>query len=287
VIAARARSIHGPWEDCPHNPLVRTTDAREKWWSRGHATVFEGPDQQWWSVYHGYENGYWTLGRQTLLDRIEWTDDGWFRCLGGDLSRPAPKPRVAKDLPAQPHGLALSDDFSADRFGVQWAFYSPGPDEKARVSYQGGALVMAGKGDSPANCSPITCIAGDHAYRCEVEINVEGEATGGVLFYYNRRMYCGLGFNATQLVRHRTAIDATRAKPAGVGRRMWIRFENNQHIVTFYTSPDGAAWTRFDTQMEVSGYHHNVAYDFLSLRPGLYAAGNGTVRFRALKYQAI
>lgn len=288
VIAARSKSIHGPWENCPHNPLVRTTDVREKWWSRGHATLFEGPDQNWWSVYHGYENGYWTLGRQTLLDRIEWTDDGWFRYLGGDLSRSQPKPRKNSvgDKP-QPHHIALSDDFSADKFGVQWAFYNPGANEKSRVSYEGGALTMLGKGDSPANCSPITCIVGDQAYRCEVEIEVEGEATGGVLFYYNKRMYCGLGFNEKQLVRHRTAIDAPRGKPAGVGRRMFIRFENNQHIVTFHTSPDGVKWTKFDTQMEVSGYHHNVAYDFLSLRPGLYAAGNGKVKFRNFRYQAI
>jgi beta-xylosidase len=288
VIAARSTSIHGPWENCPHNPLVRTTDAREKWWSRGHATVFEGPDAQWWSVYHGYENGYWTLGRQTLLDRIEWTDDGWLRFLGKDLSAPQPKPKLARK-PARPpeHHIALSDDFSRDKFGIQWAFYDPGANEKARVSYENGALVMAAKGDSPGNCSPLTCIVGDQAYRCEVEIEVEGDATGGVLFFYNRRMYCGLGFNDRQLVRHRTAIDAPRRKPAGIGRRMFIRFENDRHIVTFHTSPDGKTWTKFDTQMEISGYHHNVAYDFLSVRPGLYAAGNGKVRFRHFKYQTI
>ena len=288
VIAARAKSIHGPWENCPRNPLVRTTDAREKWWSRGHATVFEGPDKQWWSVYHGYENGYWTLGRQCLLDRVEWTDDGWFRFLGKDLSAPAAKPKVAKQ-PAKPaeHHIALSDDFSHDKFGIQWAFYDPAANEKARASYENGALVLAGKGDGPANCSPITCIVGDQAYRCEVEIEVEGDATGGVLFFYNRRMYCGLGFNSKQLVRHRTAIDAARRKPQGLGNRAFIRFENNHHIVTFWTSPDGKTWTKFDTQMEISGYHHNVAYDFLSVRPGLYAAGNGKVRFRNFKYQTI
>ncbi|HUQ12241.1 MAG TPA: family 43 glycosylhydrolase [Steroidobacteraceae bacterium] len=287
VIAARSKSIDGPWENCPHNPLVRTTDAREKWWSRGHATVFEGPDHQWWSVYHGYENGYWTLGRQCLLDRIEWTADGWLRFLGKDLSTAAAKPRLAKKPANAPeHHIPLSDDFSRDKFGIQWAFYDPGADEKTRVSYEDGALVMMGKGDGPANCSPITCITGDQAYRCEVEIEVEGDATGGVLFFYNRRMYCGLGFNDKQLVRHRTAIDGPRRKPEGIGRRLWIRFENNRHIVTFHTSTDGKTWTKFDTQMEISGYHHNVAYDFLSVRPGLYAAGSGKVRFRNFRYTA-
>jgi len=284
VIAARAQSIHGPWENCPANPLVRTTDAREKWWSRGHATLVEGPKGDWWSVYHGYENGYWTLGRQTLLDRIEWTDDGWFRFLGKDLSSPQKKPSKSS---GQQHHIALSDDFSKDKFGIQWAFYDPGANERARVAYENGALVVAGKGDSPANCSPITCITGDQAYRCEVEIEVEGAATGGVLFFYNKRMYCGLGFNERGLVRHRTAIDTNPRKRPGIERRLFIRFENNRHIVTFHTSPDGKTWTKFDVQMEVSGYHHNTAYDFLSLRPGLYASGAGKVRFRNFKYQAI
>jgi hypothetical protein len=39
--------------------------------------------------------------------------------------------------------------------------------------------------------------------------------------------------------------------------------------------------------MEVSGYHHNVAYDFLSLRPALYAAGKGTARFRNFVYRGL
>ena len=31
----------------------------------------------------------------------------------------------------------------------------------------------------------------------------------------------------------------------------------------------------------------NVAYEFLSLRPALYAAGTGEVRFRNFKYRAL
>jgi xylan 1,4-beta-xylosidase len=39
--------------------------------------------------------------------------------------------------------------------------------------------------------------------------------------------------------------------------------------------------------MELSGYHHNVAYEFLSLRHALYAAGTGEVRFRNFRYTAL
>ena len=116
VIAARSRSIHGPWENCPHNPLVRTISQDERWWSRGHASLVEGPAGDWWTIYHGYEAGFWTLGRQTLLDRIEWTPDGWFRMTGGDLSQPLPKPRGGQ---AGPHGMPLSDDFATLALGTQ------------------------------------------------------------------------------------------------------------------------------------------------------------------------
>ncbi len=284
VICARSRSINGPWENCPHNPLVRTTDAREKWWSRGHASLVQGPGGDWWSVYHGYENSYWTLGRQMLLEPVEWTNDGWPRFRGGDLSQPIPKPRGSRP---QPHGAAFSDDFSTDKIGAQWAFYDPGPNERARASFENGTLVLQGKGESPANCSPLTFICGDQAYRCQVDIEVEGAAAGGVLLFYNKRLYCGLGFSDTQLIRHRTGLDGPRRKPDGMGRRLLVRWENNRHIVTFWTSLDGERWSKFDTQMEVSGYHHNTAYDFLSLRPGLYASGQGRVRFRDFRYEAL
>jgi hypothetical protein len=39
--------------------------------------------------------------------------------------------------------------------------------------------------------------------------------------------------------------------------------------------------------MEVSGYHHNVAYDFLSLRPALYAAGHGAARFSNFAFKGL
>lgn len=47
VIAARSRSVHGPWELCPRNRLVRTQPEQEPWWSRGHASLVQGPRGAW------------------------------------------------------------------------------------------------------------------------------------------------------------------------------------------------------------------------------------------------
>ena len=124
VIAARSRSLNGPWVNCPHNPIIRTRAAEEYWWSRGHATPVEGPGGRWYLVYHGYENGFRTLGRQTLLEPIQWTDDDWFRADGGDLSEPIRMPIAGNP---RPHGLARSDEFLQPAFGTRWLLrHGPG-----------------------------------------------------------------------------------------------------------------------------------------------------------------
>ncbi len=292
VIMARSRTLDGPWQNCPRNPIIRTQSAREKWWSRGHATLFEGPDSQWWMLYHGYENGYWTLGRQALLEPVEWADDGWPRPMGGDLSRPIRKP---VDLGPQVHGMALSDDFSTDRMGTLWSFYDPGANEAARIRRDNGALVMNGKGKTPSDCSPLTCIAGDQAYRLTIDIETTGKAEGGMLLYYNRRLYAGLGFGPSGLVMHRYGLQRPRGAIPGqrdaggaAVSKLSLRLTNDRNILTIHTSDDGRkTWRKFDVQMEVSGYHHNVAYDFLSLRPAIYAAGDGLVTFRDFRYEAL
>jgi beta-xylosidase len=284
VIVARSKSIDGPYQDAPDNPILRTETATEKWWSRGHATPVQGPAGDWWMVYHGYENGYWTLGRQCLLDPFEWTSDGWIRMLGGDLSQPLAMPRGGT---AVPHGQALSDDFSNNRFGTQWSFYDPARGEMERVRYADHALVVRGKGSSPADTSPLTFIAGDLAYEVQVECELVGNAQAGILLFYNRRLYCGLGFRRDGFVMHRYGLERKVGSPEDPGEKLWLRITNNRHIVTIHHSPDGVNWTKFYVQMEVSGYHHNVAWDFLSLRPGIYAAGEGEVRFRNVQYRAL
>jgi xylan 1,4-beta-xylosidase len=285
VIAARSHSIHGPWEDCPHNPLVRTWNVAEPWWSRGHGTLVEGPAGDWWIVYHGYENGFRTLGRQTLLEPIEWTADGWFKARGGDLSRPLPKPRGGRTGPA---GVALTDDFSTDRLGVQWAFHDPGRHDRDRATYTRDGLRLACAGTSPIDSSPLVCTVGDRHYQAEIALTLEGDAEAGLLLFYNHKAFVGLGFTAHDIRSYQYAEEQSWARQKFEGRQLRLRVDNNQQVVTWYYSlDDGKAWTRFDTRMEVSGLNHNVFGGFLSLRIAVYAAGRGRVQLRDFRYVAL
>lgn len=282
VVVARSRSIHGPWENCPHNPIVRTKSRDEPWWSRGHATPVQGPAGDWWLVYHGYENGMRTLGRQMLLEPIAWTKDGWPRALGGDLSRPLAGPAGAK---AGPHGMALSG-FPDDAIGTRLAFYAPrqGYAERARIT--GGELALTGQGTGPADASPLLFVAGDRAYEIIVEVAIEGAVQAGLLLFYNEKLFCGLGLSEGKF--HAWRIGQEERWPPGgptTARHLFLRLVNDEDVVTFHHSADGRRWTK-ERSFEVSGYNHNVADGFLSLRPGIYAAGEGKALFRNLSYRA-
>jgi xylan 1,4-beta-xylosidase len=284
VIVARSLSVNGPWENCPHNPIVRTTDLDEQWWSRGHATAVEGPNGQWYFVYHGYENGYRTLGRQTLLEPIVWTSDGWPKAVGGDLSRPLPKPVASRTAE---HGIARSDTFAAAAMGTRWTFYSAAPEEAGRARFGKDGLDLKGKGTGVQDCSPLTQMVGDRAYEISVDMELMGDVQGGLLLFFNDRMYLGMGHDGKKMTTYRGGKAAYWQEPAPATRRLHLKIVNDYNVVTFYYSADGREWTRHYVRSETSGYHANTMDDLVSLRPALFAAGGGSVHFRNFTYRAL
>ena len=284
VIVARSRSVRGPWENCPHNPIVRTVSAAEPWWSRGHATPVQGPDGRWWLTYHGYENGFRSLGRQMLLEPMEWTRDGWPRALGGDLAKPLPIPARTKATRA---GVALSGPLTADALGSKLAFFRPGTDYLDRVTFDGGTMLLKGQGLDPKTSSPLAMIAGDRNYEVSVEIEILDGAWGGLLLWYDDKLFCGIGRSDKRQQAYKRGSPQVYGAPAGqsLGRRFHLKVVNDANVASFYSSSDGNVWAR-EISYEVSGYNHNMADGFLSLRPALFASGQGSVRFSSLHYAA-
>jgi xylan 1,4-beta-xylosidase len=283
IVAARSRSINGPWENCPHNPIQRTLSKDEMWWSRGHATCVEGPSGKWYMIYHGYENGYHTLGRQTLLEPIEWTADGWFRATGGDLSKPLPKPAAAAEV----HGMPHSDAFESDRFGTLWSLYGSTPAEKARIAVADRTLSLKAKGTGPSNGVVVTQQVGDRAYEVTVDVELQGQVTGGLLLFFDDRLYLGMGIDGARMTSYRGGKASYWPEPAPPARRMFMRITNRDQVVTFYYSLDGKNWTRHGVRSEVTGYNANTVDNLLSLRPALFASGDGRVLFRNFQYRAL
>lgn len=285
VVVARARSIHGPWENCPHNPIVHTGSRNELWMSRGHATAVEGPKGDWWVLYHGYENGFRTLGRQCLLEPFVWTPDGWPLARGEDASEPMNKPvsEATANLPGQPH----SDDFHHDRLGTHLAFYQPQAEYMKRARFEQGGMILAAQGVGPAGSSPLAMITGDHSYEVTVEFELHGSAQGGLLLFYNNDLFCGIGCDGKRLRNYKLGKDLAYApSPPITNPHLFMRVQNFENVATFFWSEDGVLWHKANSY-EVSGYNHNVGDGFLSLRPALFASGTGDVLFQRMTYRAL
>ncbi|KXI30187.1 hypothetical protein AX660_09355 [Paraglaciecola hydrolytica] len=236
-------------------------------------------------IYHAYENGFRTLGRQTLLEPIEWTQDGWFKAMGGKLSTPIAKPTSSV---GNQSGMALSDDFSHNRFGNQWCFHNPGPIDMARVSFANTQLILEASGQSPADSSPITCVAVDRSYQVEISLSLSAEAEAGLLLFYNHKAFVGFGADGKVLKSFQYAEEQQWARMGMPVRDIRLRLINDNHVVTYEYSVDkGKSWQRHPTRMEVSGMNHNVFGGFLSLKIAIYCAGKGKVILSNFSYRAI
>lgn len=78
--AARADHLLGPWMKDPANPIIRPNS---NWKCPGHGTAVETTSGEDYFIYHAYPaTGTVYLGRESMLDRITWSD-GWPIINGG------------------------------------------------------------------------------------------------------------------------------------------------------------------------------------------------------------
>jgi xylan 1,4-beta-xylosidase len=281
VISARSRSPFGPWENSPFNPIIRTKDNSEKWWSKGHGTLLEGPNGKWWMVFHGYENGYYNMGRQTLLQPIEWTKDGWYKT-PDNIKTDAP---ILKPLKSNSTtGFTLNDNFTGSDLKTQWQFF--GGYDTSRFHLADKSLTIKAKGHSVADRSPLLCIPSNHSYIAQVELFIKGEAAGGIVLFYNDKYYSGILADKENILANLRGWQFPTEK-AAIKRHVFLRLKNIKNTVDMYYSTDGQKWNKIENSVEVSGYNHNVLSGFLSLRLGLCAVGDGEVKFKNFTYTTI
>lgn len=96
----RSGNLYGPYEKSPYNPLITQPDPAGVLQCCGHADIVETEDGRWFIVYlcTRFIDGKWgMLGRETCLDEVVWTPDGWPRLkYGNGPSVLAPLPFPAK-----------------------------------------------------------------------------------------------------------------------------------------------------------------------------------------------
>jgi xylan 1,4-beta-xylosidase len=243
--------------------------------------LFDDAKGNWWVVFHAYEKGHYNMGRQTLLQPVEWTKDGWFKIpdgikTDGAIKRPAGTASTSK--------FTLSDPFDGNLLKPQWKFF--GEYDTSRFHIGDSSLVIKAKGNSIANCAPLLCIPSNHSYEAAVEVFIEGEATAGLVLFYNNTASSGILADKENVLANLRGWQFPTEKNV-IKKHVFLRLRNINSTVDMYYSIDGHNWKKIENSLEVSGLHHNVLGGFLSVRIGLCSMGEGKVKFKNFRYKAI
>ncbi len=79
----RSKNIWGPYEQCPHNPILTNRNLGGYiHQAAGHADLVQDSSGQWFMVHLGFRQidrwlPFHNLGRETYLEPVFWTNDGW------------------------------------------------------------------------------------------------------------------------------------------------------------------------------------------------------------------
>ncbi|MEI9970591.1 MAG: glycoside hydrolase family 43 protein [Ignavibacteriota bacterium] len=150
VTLARSRALMGPYELHPDTYVLTARDRPDVELQRaGHADVVETQTGETYMVHlcgRPLRNrGRCTLGRETAIQRMVWSDDGWLRTADGEGV-----PRLEVDPPALPaHPFPASperEDFDGTELPIdfQW-LRSPWPDELFSLTERPGHLRLYGR----------------------------------------------------------------------------------------------------------------------------------------------
>lgn len=271
ISMARSRSILGPYELDPQTSVLTTRDdVSLPLQKAGHGELVETPAGEWYLAHLASRplppNRRCVLGRETCLQKVVWSDEGWLRLANGgwhpQMKLPAPTGHKDQPWPAMPE----RDDFDALQLGQEWSTLRTAAAESwLSLTERKGWLTLRGR-DSLHSLMEQSLVARhlEH-FRCVVETKIEFEPThftqmAGLVCYYDTRQHYYL----------RVTHDEGRGKVLGVvltddgnydelgdvsineWSQVFLRAEIDYTSLRFFASNDGSAWSPIGPTLDAS-----------------------------------
>ncbi|MEU0811624.1 glycoside hydrolase family 43 protein [Streptomyces sp. NPDC005970] len=194
---ARSRSLLGPYEADPAGPLLTSRhDPSLALQKAGHCSLVETPAGEWYAAHivarPHTERGRCVLGRETALQPVTWTEDGWPRIAGAVPAVTVPAPALPPSLsPSSSPEPPATDRFETPDLGPDWStLRRPATDDWLEPAP--GRLRIRG-GQSPVGRrSPSLLARRMTARRCSFETSLTfaprtPDHLAGLTAYYNTR----------------------------------------------------------------------------------------------------
>lgn len=123
VTICRAKKITGPYELDPNYPMLTASDKPDSpLQCTGHGSLVEGLNGKWYMVYLTTRplEGKAILGRETAIQEVVWTPDGWLRLANGTTQPEEFTFIETKEELTQQIQTAFYDDFSQPTLNKEW-----------------------------------------------------------------------------------------------------------------------------------------------------------------------
>ena len=303
ISMARARRITGPYELDPQGSVLTARDDKQiELQKAGHGELVETPAGEWYLAHLASRplgpHRQCVLGRETCLQRVGWSADGWLRLEDGG-TRPQVEVAGPRGGTAQPWPVAAArDEFDRPKLDARWATLR-GPADAGWLSLRArpGWLRLRGR-ESVHSLHDQSLVAQRlTAFTAVAETCLEFQPTdytqsAGLICWYDTRMHYYL----------RVTHDAARGRVLGVAltddgrydelpgaldvnrwRRFFLRARIDGRRLQFSASPDRRRWRAVGPVLDASKLSddYGQGLHFTGAFVGLCAQDLGGRRARA------
>lgn len=199
ITLARAKNITGPYELHPQNPIISARDYPDAPLQKtGHADLVCTQHAEWYAVYLAgrplTQRGRCTLGRETVIEQMEWREDDWLYPVTNQkttrLQVPAP---ALKEFTFKPDDEC--DDFNNPQLHSYWqSLRVPVTENWLSLSEREGFVRLKGR-ESLSSTKDQSLIARriqsfDIEASCKIDFSPTNfQQMAGLVCYYNTGHY--------------------------------------------------------------------------------------------------
>ncbi|UOQ44034.1 glycoside hydrolase family 43 protein [Halobacillus salinarum] len=196
VTVCRSKSLEGPYEVDPENPVLTSDRSKSMLQKAGHGSLVETKSGEWYMAHlcgRPIKESQCVLGRETALQKCYWTGDDWLRVEGG------PYPKTSVSGPAlesfEFEKESKRDDFDHDELSLHWnALRRPFTEDWISLTERPGYLRLKGQ-ESMSSMHRQSILARRlDSIHANVETSVQYEPEhfqqmAGLIFYYDTKDY--------------------------------------------------------------------------------------------------
>lgn len=282
TVSYRSKNLMGPYEMSPYTPVIHTNSKKEKWWSKGHSTVFQGKDGNWYMVYHAIENGARYAGRICLLMPVMWDNEDWFYVSSEDGAKiPCPANAEKKDLTKY-----LQFQKGMTELSPLYNFCTKEGRNHTKFTADG-MEILGSDVSGPGMDRMITFQQQSHKFSVTVSVETDLETEFSIGFWFNEKLNCGVYAkgNVIGLFKHgRKQFEKENVNLSS--GKIDLRMVSKDAIVSFwYKERMEKEWHKLIHAYDVADWNPNVSDGFGYARANMQVWGGGKVIVEKIVYE--